>query len=337
MTTAIASAEQIKQFAARDPARAYERLGYLDKLRRQGNNFVGACPFHAERNGSFAITIDGDHAGLFKCFGCDAAGDVISFYQKVMHETDFVRALDEIGHLFGLVGDTSSTSRPRPIAVPKPDPEPELPPLTAETVQGCHERLLQSETLLAWLTEQKGLPATIILDAQLGIGERPHWGTKPRLTIPIPYMDGRDGFADIRGYGPGREPKMLPWEKGRGSATVYPWIWMREEAVLLWCEGEIDSLNLIGRGIPAVTATCGAKAAIGATFTLPDLTGKTIHVIGDHDEAGEALNVGLPPKLRGAGADEVHVIRWPDDAEKGFDVSDFFAQGGTVEGLVPWM
>ena len=42
-------------------------------LRRVGRNWVGLCPFHAERSGSFNVR---DETGRYRCFGCGAAGDV---------------------------------------------------------------------------------------------------------------------------------------------------------------------------------------------------------------------------------------------------------------------
>ncbi|MGZ7023638.1 MAG: CHC2 zinc finger domain-containing protein, partial [Ilumatobacteraceae bacterium] len=49
-------------------------------LRRVGRNWVGLCPFHAERTGSFNVR---DETGRYKCFGCGAAGDVFKFVQEI--------------------------------------------------------------------------------------------------------------------------------------------------------------------------------------------------------------------------------------------------------------
>ncbi|HVM40503.1 MAG TPA: CHC2 zinc finger domain-containing protein, partial [Acidimicrobiia bacterium] len=44
-------------------------------LKRVGTRYVGLCPFHAEKSGSFSINAE---AGLFYCFGCQAKGDTIT-------------------------------------------------------------------------------------------------------------------------------------------------------------------------------------------------------------------------------------------------------------------
>ncbi len=45
-------------------------------LNRYGRVFKGLCPFHSERTPSFIVWPD---AQRFKCFGCQASGDVITF------------------------------------------------------------------------------------------------------------------------------------------------------------------------------------------------------------------------------------------------------------------
>ena len=46
------------------------------KLRKAGHEMVGLCPFHDEHTPSFRVN---DAKGLFNCFGCNKAGDVVDF------------------------------------------------------------------------------------------------------------------------------------------------------------------------------------------------------------------------------------------------------------------
>lgn len=48
-------------------------------LRRTGRNYVGLCPFHAEKTPSFTVSPDKQ---IFYCFGCGAGGNVFSFMMK---------------------------------------------------------------------------------------------------------------------------------------------------------------------------------------------------------------------------------------------------------------
>jgi DNA primase len=48
-------------------------------LKKRGKNFVGLCPFHAEKAPSFTVTQDKQ---IFYCFGCGEGGNAISFLMK---------------------------------------------------------------------------------------------------------------------------------------------------------------------------------------------------------------------------------------------------------------
>lgn len=55
-------------------------IGSYVPLRKRGKDLVGLCPFHAEKTPSFHVHPD---TGFFKCFGCGAGGDVITFVCKL--------------------------------------------------------------------------------------------------------------------------------------------------------------------------------------------------------------------------------------------------------------
>ncbi len=55
-------------------------IGSYVSLRKRGNDLVGLCPFHTEKTPSFHVHPD---KGFFKCFGCGAGGDVITFLSKL--------------------------------------------------------------------------------------------------------------------------------------------------------------------------------------------------------------------------------------------------------------
>ena len=67
-----------------------EVIGQHVQLKRTGRNWVGLCPFHAERTPSFNVR---EETGRYRCFGCDKSGDVFTFVQEIEH-TDFVGAID---------------------------------------------------------------------------------------------------------------------------------------------------------------------------------------------------------------------------------------------------
>lgn len=63
-------------------------------LQGKGGKFL--CPFHEDgKIGSFSIN---EHEGYFKCFSCNASGDVISLYMKAQNKT-FSEAIEELNSL----------------------------------------------------------------------------------------------------------------------------------------------------------------------------------------------------------------------------------------------
>ncbi|MDX2187399.1 MAG: DNA primase [Opitutaceae bacterium] len=67
-------------------------------LRKVGARFKGLCPFHQEKTPSFHVDPD---RGLFKCFGCGKAGDLISFVRETEQLT-FTEAVEALGHRFSI-------------------------------------------------------------------------------------------------------------------------------------------------------------------------------------------------------------------------------------------
>nr|WP_278431070.1 CHC2 zinc finger domain-containing protein [Brevibacillus laterosporus] len=52
-------------------------------LRKSGRNYVGLCPFHSEKTGSFNVN---QQEQFFKCFGCGEGGVVFTFLMKITSE-----------------------------------------------------------------------------------------------------------------------------------------------------------------------------------------------------------------------------------------------------------
>ena len=67
-----------------DAARIEEVIGDFVSLKKRGANHIGCCPFHNEKTPSFYVS---PSKGIFKCFGCGEAGDVVAFLKKHEHFT----------------------------------------------------------------------------------------------------------------------------------------------------------------------------------------------------------------------------------------------------------
>ncbi|MDQ6767695.1 MAG: DNA primase [Candidatus Eremiobacteraeota bacterium] len=57
-------------------------LAYVSQyvtLRKRGREYVGLCPFHAEKTPSFSLNAE---KGVWHCYGCNAGGDLVTFVKR---------------------------------------------------------------------------------------------------------------------------------------------------------------------------------------------------------------------------------------------------------------
>ncbi|MDY0405548.1 DNA primase [Virgibacillus sp. 179-BFC.A HS] len=50
------------------------------QLKKQGQNYIGLCPFHDEKTPSFSVSAEKQ---IFKCFGCGKSGNVFGFLMEI--------------------------------------------------------------------------------------------------------------------------------------------------------------------------------------------------------------------------------------------------------------
>ena len=93
---ALFSADSVDR--VRQAADIVEIVSAHTDLRRQGDRFVGLCPFHEERTPSFSVNA---HDKLYYCFGCEAGGDVFRFVQE-KDGIGFAEAVELLGERYGV-------------------------------------------------------------------------------------------------------------------------------------------------------------------------------------------------------------------------------------------
>ena len=147
-------------------------IGERVPLKKRGTySYVGLCPFHQEKSGSF--NVHGEKQ-FYKCFGCGASGDVIKFVMEYENVT-FVEAITSLAERFGI---------PMPKRAPSDDPEARL----REALLAMHELAAQhfahnlestggsdARTYLG----RRGVTETQAREFRLGFSERS--GTLARL------------------------------------------------------------------------------------------------------------------------------------------------------------
>jgi DNA primase len=98
-------------------------IGEHINLKKAGRNFMGLCPFHNEKTPSFNVSPE---LQIYKCFGCNAAGDVFTFLQEY-EGMEFYEALKFLAEKTGV----------------------KLKPLTGKREAGIKERLYEVNSWVA--------------------------------------------------------------------------------------------------------------------------------------------------------------------------------------------
>lgn len=238
----------------REAADIVEVVSQYTDLRRQGERFVGLCPFHEERTPSFSVK---PAQGFYYCFGCEAGGDTIRFVQE-KEGLSFPDAVEALADRYGVE-----------IEVEKEDPAAEAARrrrgrLTEllNRVAAFYEAYLWREPKAAkareYLTKQRGLSEEAL--RKFGVGFAPSaWDTvlkrgqivgfsvdemlaagliqrsqktpgshydrfRGRITFPVRDHRGRVVGFGARGMGADAKPKYLNSPEGemyRKSRTLF--------------------------------------------------------------------------------------------------------------------
>lgn len=67
-------------------------------LKKKGKTYWGLCPFHGEKTPSFSVTPE---MGIFKCFGCGAGGDAITFLMK-LNNWDYTQTIKYLSERYNI-------------------------------------------------------------------------------------------------------------------------------------------------------------------------------------------------------------------------------------------
>jgi DNA primase len=103
MAEAGSFADRVKQQA--DIVRV---VGEYVRLKKNGQNFTGLCPFHSEKTPSFAVH---PVKQIYHCFGCGVGGDVFKFVME-MDKCDFIEAVRTVADKCGIAVPRSREHSP---------------------------------------------------------------------------------------------------------------------------------------------------------------------------------------------------------------------------------
>jgi DNA primase len=285
-------------------------------LRRVGRNWVGLCPFHAERSPSFNVR---EETGRYKCFGCGAAGDVFTFVQEIEH-VDFVTAVEQLSAKVGIQlryttgGESKDRQRRK-----------QLIEAMGKAVEWYHERLLKGDDgraardylrsrglagdiarqfKLGWapddwdaMSRDVGLPADALRDTGLAFvnkSGRLQDSFRGRVMFPILAENG-----DPVAFGGRILPGSTDPAKYKNSAETY--IYAKSKTLyglhgakgdivaadqVIVCEGYTDVIGFHRAGVKRAVATCGTALTEEHVRMLKRFASRVVLAF-DADAAGQ--------------------------------------------------
>jgi len=336
-------------------------------LRRVGRNWVGLCPFHAERSGSFNVR---DETSRYRCFGCGAAGDVFKFVQEIDH-VDFVTAVEslaskagiQLSYTTGEVGDRTRQKRKQ------------LVDAMAKAVDWYHDRLLNGpdaraardylrkrglagETArtfkIGWapdewdaLSRNLGVPAEVLRDTGLGFTNkagRMQDSFRGRVLFPILTENGDPVAFGGRILPGSTDPAKYKNSSETGiyakSKTLYGLNWAKGDIVaadqVIVCEGYTDVIGFHRAGVKRAVATCGTALTEDHVRLLKRYATQVVLAF-DADAAGQGAAQRFY-EWEERYQVRVSVARFPDGKDPGeLSVSDPEGLRHAVEQALPFL
>ncbi|MDJ0736734.1 MAG: DNA primase [Nostocaceae cyanobacterium] len=148
-------------------------------LRKRGKDFVGLCPFHNEKTGSFTVS---QGKQLYYCFGCQAGGNAIKFLMD-LEKRSFAEVVLDLARRYQVPVKTLEVQQSQELQRQLSLRE-QLYEVLAVTAQFYQHALKQSqgEQALEYLHHKRQLPEGSI--QQFGLGYAPPgWETLYRYLL----------------------------------------------------------------------------------------------------------------------------------------------------------
>ncbi len=263
------------------------------------------CPLpdHEDQKRSASVNFE---KGVWFCQVCDNGGPV----------EQIVKLLETEGHTRTGVRRERSTNKSK-----------DLDEISDEEVLRWNAALLNDEDgAMRSLMGKRGIKRDTASDHMLG------WSSRlGAYTIPVSDTSGE--WTNVRFYDPNPDDdRRKIWSiEGRGAPSLYPIGQLDSDGVII-CEGEWDAMLTIQNGFAAITRTGAAK--VWKPEWNKFFAGKTVWIIHDMDDAGQAANLKVAAELKNIA--EVFIVKLPYEVveKNGRDLTDYWLDGYTAEDLM---
>jgi len=274
--------EDVKQ-RVKDAAVIEKIIGERITIKRDGANYIGICPFHKEKTGSFTVS---PSKGKFKCYGCGAHGDAFDFIQAFENVT-FPVALKMLASLYHIdVPEREMTEAEQTAFKAR---ETAIHTLSKQN-EGFRENLKKNEKALAFLTDTRGISPAMIDKWSLGYATSGFFAD--RITYPI-----RNVAGEICGFTGRRvNEETIPKFKNSADSDLFKksellfglhhakrFIGLEDKAYLV--EGQHDVLSMDGIGLSNTVAPSGTAITVEQIRRIKRFTNNIVLLL-DGDAPG---------------------------------------------------
>ena len=274
-----------------------EYTAVIEKYQIAGDNLVGLCPFHRDKQSSFSVDL---RTGQWHCFSEDEGGNFITFWAKY-HGCDTKQAYKEILEKYGVDQD-----KPKPKQAGGDGPS--LAPYSVEQY-----------------SFDKRLPVDFLIETCRVTTKKERAGL---TCLQMPYFteDGQQAAVRKR-YG----KKEFRWQRGSAGKICLYGEWrlpeIRKVGWAILVEGESDTQSLWYMGLPAIGV---AGASMFKSYQAAVIQGLKLYIHKEPDGGGETFTSKLFRGLKEGGfTGEIYL--WSCDRLGTKDPSDLYIKHGKEE------
>lgn len=303
-------------------------------LKRNGNEFECACPFHAENTPSFQIYRGKRGTQEFKCQGCGEKGDVLDFIQK-WDNLSFDEACEVLGGKRVVMNDRKSVSDTHP---------------PGEDVYAHYTALLPPPNAEVFEPGKRSGPIRNPKRPEKPISHyrpssvHPYHNAKGKLVGYVLRIDLEDGkkltpcILWCRHEGTGEEGWChRPMKQDGRPMYGLPALKVRPQAQVLVFGGErkTDEAQALLPTTACVSYLGGDQNAGKTDWS--QLGGRDVIIWPDNDDSGQRAAETIAEAATAAGALRVRIVQAPGaERPKGWDVGDAIKEGWTKAEIVAW-
>jgi DNA primase len=326
------------------------------ELKKKGRVLVARCVFHEERTASFTIT---PAKGLYHCFGCGAAGDVIGFVTK-HDKVSFGRALEILAQRAGLDLKALMEDRPRnlrlvPAEALAAPPAPTKPAASTSgnghgvpagvvlthVVEHYHKTFCEREDAQAYLKQRGLLDRDLLRALKVGYADGSLLKMLPKegelrdqvRALGVVTPEGRELMGGCIVV-PIPDPVTGAWTNlyGRGLRTprhcylpgplrgVLNFQAARLSPEVILTESVLDGLSFLEAGVSTAIPIYGTNGFTADHLdTLKRERVTRVILALDNDEPGRKATDSIKEKLSAAGI-TVRVARFPEGIKDANDL-----------------